>query len=388
MKILYLHQYYKTNTSGGGTRSFEFASYLSENGMKIQVITGTELDRVYYEKDDIYVYSTSTKYNNKMSKWRRILAFADYNIKALIKGINTKQVDIIFATSTPLTIGFPAVLLAKLKRIKLIFEVRDVWPDIPIELGYIKNKYIIRILKAYELWIYSNSKHIIVLSKGMYDNLVSKGINSKKITIIENMANLYMFNQNRVTKREFEIEDKFVCIHPGTMGHVNGLDFLLDVAKIILEKDNEIVFLLIGEGNQKVRLKKRVEKEQLTNVMIKDSLPKTQIVDVIKYSDVGIMCVDNNYKILEDNSANKFFDFLSAGLPILINYAGWQKEEIELNNCGKSALEPSTMASLILELKSNQVLRKVFSENSRSLAETKYSDTIAKKKLLEVINNI
>jgi glycosyltransferase involved in cell wall biosynthesis len=387
-KVLYLHQYFNTNSGSSGTRSYEFAKFLSENGIKVSIITGTKLDKVYNENDDFYVYSTETKYNNRMSKWRRILAFLDYNFKALLKGLKTDEIDIIFATSTPLTIGLPAVLISKLKRKKLIFEVRDVWPDVPIELGYIKNKFLIKVLKAFELWIYKNAKHIIVLSKGMYENLIAKGIERSKLTIIENMANLYLYNGIEDIKKDCSLINKFVCIHPGTMGHVNGLDFLLDVAKRTLALDKDIVFLLIGEGNKKVHLKRRVEAEALTNVIIKDSLPKNEIAGVIKSSDIGIMCVDNQYKILQDNSANKFFDFLAAGLPVLINYGGWQKEVIENSNCGKADLEAIAMAETIIRIKNDIELKENMKKNSKALAESKYSDLIAKQKLLNIIDNM
>jgi glycosyltransferase involved in cell wall biosynthesis len=389
MNILYLHQYYNTNASSGGTRSYEFAKYLSESGFKVNVITGTEVDRSYNgAKDKVNVYSTSTKYSNKMSKWRRIIAFFDYIVKALFKGLKTKNVDIVFATSTPLTIGIPAVLISKLLRKKLIFEVRDVWPDVPIQLGYIKNKFVVMILKKLEFWIYKNSKHIIVLSEGMYKNLINKGIPAQKLSVIENMSNLYLYDRAGNFKWESNLEGSFVCIHPGTMGHVNGLDFVLDVAKEMIHVDKDVIFLLIGEGNRKEQLITRVKEEGLTNVLIRDALPKAEIVKVIKHSDVGIMCVDNKYKILEDNSANKFFDFLAAGLPILINYEGWQQKVIEESNCGRSNLNPIEMVNTILEIKRNTQLKEEMSNNSRKLAEEKYSDLIAKEKFLNVIKNI
>ncbi|UJF34580.1 glycosyltransferase family 4 protein [Paenibacillus hexagrammi] len=380
MKILYLHQYFTTNSSSGGTRSYEFSKYLAENGLSVYIITGTEVDKTSNDVDEnMYLYSTNTKYNNKMSKWRRIFSFLEYNLKALIKGLNFKGIDVIFATSTPLTIGLPAILISKIKRKKLIFEVRDVWPDIPIELGYITNKLIIKLLKKYELWIYNNARHIIVLSNGMYENLLNKGIKSNKISVIENMSNLYLYDKASNVEKDDFLKNKFVCIHPGTMGHVNGLDFLLDVAKITISFDDDIVFLLVGDGKYKTHLEQRIMDENLSNVIIKNSLPKNEIVKVIKSSDVGIMCVDNKYKILEDNSANKFFDFLAAGLPVLINYSGWQKEILEYTNSGKSDVTPDRMAKTIFNLKCNEDLRKVMAINSRKLAEEKYSDIIAKK---------
>lgn len=389
MKILYLHQYFKTNASAGGTRSYEFAKYLSDNGITVEVITGTELESDKNINNNLSIYSTNTKYSNNMSKWRRIYSFLEYNIKSFYHGLMTRDVDIIFATSTPLTIGLPAVLLAKIKRKKLIFEVRDVWPDIPIELGYIKNKLLIKLLKLFEMWIYKNSTRIIVLSTGMFKNLVNKGVTKGKITVIENMCNLYLYDHiTRSEQNDAFLKNKFICIHPGTMGHVNGLDFLLDVAKYVIPYDKDIVFLLIGEGKKKEHLKSRVRNENLTNVVIKDSVPKKKIAQIIKTSDIGIMCVDNQYKILEDNSANKFFDFLAAELPILINYGGWQKEVIENANCGIANFTPESMARTIIELKKDRNLMFEMSKNSGTLASSNYSDSIAKNKLLNVIQSI
>ena len=407
MKILYLHQYFKTNQSSGGTRSYEFAKFLGDQGIDVHVITGIPSEPLDHK--NITVTSTGTAYNNKMSKTRRILSFLDYNRKAFFKGWKEKDAKVIFATSTPLTIGLPAVMLAKLRRKKLIFEVRDVWPDVPIELGYINNKILIKLLQIFEKWIYNNAAHIIVLSDGMHQNLLNKGVPKEKLTTIENMANLYLYDEAKkkaADKKKQSGEasqqsmisesvdatnhpkDTFLCIHPGTMGHVNGLDFVLDAAKITLKKDPDIHYLLIGDGKQKEHLKQRVKKEGISNVMIEDAKPKAEVVENILSADLGLMCVDNQYKILEDNSANKFFDFLAAGLPVLINYGGWQKRALEELHCGKATTTPEAMAKEIVALKKDTEKLKLMARNARALAEEKYSDTIAKEKLYQIIKKL
>jgi glycosyltransferase involved in cell wall biosynthesis len=387
MRIAYLYQYYTTNEQPGGTRAFEFTRFLAENNFRVDVISGKNI-KLKEPKENLNIYTTNTDYTNNMPALRRIYAFFHYVIKATFKGLLIKQVDLIFATSTPLTIGIPAVVLSKLKGKKLIFEVRDVWPDVPIELGYIKNKFMIKILKLFETWIYKNSSHIIVLSSGMYENLRKKGVSAEKMTIIENISNLYLFDQIKDTNKPENLINKFICIHPGTMGPVNGLDFILDTAKIIKNLDTEIVFLLIGKGKKKESLQNRVTKEEITNVIFQDIMPKKDVVKLIKSSNIGIMCVDNSYKILEDNSANKFFDFLAAGLPVLINYRGWQKEAIETNECGYSCLTPQEMADKILCIKKEPSKQVAMAINSRKLAENRYSDIKAKEKLLKVIEKV
>lgn len=380
-----MHQYFATNETGGATRSYEFAKNLSGNNINTTVITAT--NPALKNEDNFKVISTKTAYSNNMSFLKRVFSFFAYNIKAFLIGLRQKNIDLIFATSTPLTIGLPAVLLKKIKRTKLIFEVRDVWPDVPIELGYIKNQFMIWILKKLEMWIYSNSEHIIVLSEGMLSNLIVKGINPTKISVIENIANLYLYDQVKDTNKYIGMNEKFICIHPGTMGHVNGLDFVLDVAKIVKEKDNSIVFLLIGDGKRKEMLIERAKNENLTNVIFDIPKPKKEIAQIIKSSDIGIMCVDNKFKILEDNSANKFFDFLAAGLPVLINYGGWQKEALESSECGYSCLTPQEMADKILLIKNEPTKMVAMSKNSRKLAEDRYSDLIAKNKLKGIIES-
>lgn len=392
MKVLYLHQYFQTNKSAGGTRSYEFSKHLAKKGYEVSIITGNEVvDEAIDE--NIKIYSTKTKYSNKMGFVKRITSFFDYIYKSINIGIKIKDIDVVFATSTPLTIGIPGYILSKVKKAKFIFEVRDVWPDVPIELGFIKNKLVIHLLKNFEKFIYKKADQIITLSPGMYDNLVRKGVDESKLSMITNLSNIYLYeNIKNIESIKSEIglnNDKFTCIHPGAMGFVNGLDYVLDVAKETIKVDKDIEFILIGEGKEKEHLIERKEKENLYNVKILDSLPKEKVVRLIKSSDIGIMCV-RDYKILEDNSANKFFDFLAAGLPIMINYGGWQKKALESNECGYSCKysNPIEMAKKILYLKQNREELSKMKINSTNLAKCEYSTDRCLQKLDEVFLNI
>ncbi|GKZ04401.1 glycosyltransferase WbuB [Paraclostridium bifermentans] len=392
MKVLYLHQYFQTNKSAGGTRSYEFSKHLAKKGYEVSIITGNEVvDEAIDE--NIKIYSTKTKYSNKMGFVKRITSFFDYIYKSINIGIKIKDIDVVFATSTPLTIGIPGYILSKVKKAKFIFEVRDVWPDVPIELGFIKNKLVIHLLKNFEKFIYKKADQIITLSPGMYDNLVKKGVDESKLSMITNLSNIYLYeNIKNIESIKSEIglnNDKFTCIHPGAMGFVNGLDYVLDVAKETIKVDKDIEFILIGEGKEKEHLIERKEKENLYNVKILDSLPKEKVVRLIKSSDIGIMCV-RDYKILEDNSANKFFDFLAAGLPIMINYGGWQKKALESNECGYSCKysNPIEMAKKILYLKQNREELSKMKINSTNLAKCEYSTDRCLQKLDEVFLNI
>ena len=393
-KILYLHQYFNTNNNAGGTRSYEFAKALIDNGYYVYMVSGKTINRKNIKNlDNFEFFSTNTKYSNSMSYLRRFFTFLNYVIKSIIIGIKLKGIDIVFASSTPLTIAIPGYILSRYHRAKFIFEVRDVWPDIPIELGVIKNKLLIKILKKFELFIYNKANHIIVASRGMLNNLLNKGINNNKISVITNMANIELFNSIKIDKNKeknmLRLSDNFICIHPGTMGFVNGLDYLLDVAKEIRKMDSEIVFLLIGDGKEGGHLINRKNTENINNVIFLKSIPKKSIIKMIKSSDLGIMSV-RNFKILEDNSANKFFDFLAAGLPVLINYGGWQKKELELNKAGFacSPAETADMVEKILFLKRHKEIYNEMSKNSKALAKDKFSRSICCNKLINILKNL
>jgi len=195
-----------------------------------------------------------------------------------------------------------------------------------------------------------------------------------------------LFDSISSEKRNY-YKDKLLCIHPGTMGIVNGVDFILNVAEYY--PNESIVYLLIGEGNQKNRMKDRINRNNIKNVIIEDSLPKDKIIKKIKQADVGIMSVDD-YDILKDNSANKFFDYLAAGLPVLINYPGWQKEVLETNKAGKSFEfnNEKEFYYFLLQLYQDSKLYDEYSINAKKLAVEKYDSVMLSKKFESVLKQV
>jgi glycosyltransferase involved in cell wall biosynthesis len=381
MRIIYLHQYYKTSKKAGSSRSYEISKHLVDNGHEVIMIGGNKIDSddIYNDFPERFDYiSTGTKYSNHMSFKRRVISFLHYAFRAIILGKSITDADIIYATSTPLTVGISAIILSKKLKIPFIFEVRDVWPEVPIGLKIIKNKLIISFLEKLELTIYKKAKHIIALSDGMRDSILKKGISKNKITVVTNFSNIEFFNKDKVNRenvrKKYNFTSKqFICIHSGAMGFVNGLDYILDSAKYIYNYDKNIIFLLIGEGREKERLRKRIIDEKIYNVIILDSISKKDIRDIVVSSDVGLVCFINN-NVLFNNSANKFFDYLAAGLPIIINYGGWQKSVLSTYSAGFSVDENDykDMAKKILKLKNYHQFHKEMGKRALLLAKEKY----------------
>jgi len=344
MHILYLHQHFATPNGTTGTRSYEFARRWIKAGHKVTLITGhydiggLELDKGLIQKqsiEGINVVVVGTTYSNKQSYLRRIISFLCFMFLSIYAGLRTKAVDVTYATSTPLTMGIPAMVLKRLKRVPFIFEVRDQWPEIPIELGIIKNKIAIKLLLILEKSIYKSAVSIVALSPGMTEGIRKIVGEQKPIVIVPNSCDTELFhpdiNGSRV-RREKGWGNKLVLLYFGALGKANGLGFIIDAAER-LKTNPDIHFVLVGDGSEKTAMVKRVEHLGLDNIEILGSIPKGRLPEFVAACDIA-MVIFANYPILQHNSANKFFDSLSAGKPVLLNYSGWQRELIEKHEVG------------------------------------------------------
>ncbi|CAM4091451.1 glycosyltransferase family 4 protein [Listeria booriae] len=387
MKLLYIHQHYEENQ--GATRSYELSKRFLENGAEVVMISGQGDSHI--TEEGLVVKSTQTAYNQKMSKMRRIVAFIHFFLWSIILGIREKNIDKIYVTSTPLTVGLVGLILSKWKRKPFIFEVRDVWPDIPIQLGYIRNIWMIRILKWLEMRIYKAATHIIVLSEGMRQNLLKKKIPASKVTVAENFSNQSLVQKSDGQQLEDVflrrwMEDKFVVVHPGTIGFVNGVNYLIACAQRLENKDS-VHFLLIGEGSEKQKMQAQIKEKRLSNIRILDAKSKKETLQIASRCQMGTMLVKNE-RILWDNSANKFFDFLACGLPVVLNYQGWQKQVLEDSGAGKGFAHKDVEAycDYIAHLATDQQSWHQAHQASKRLAEEYDVDKIANR-IWRVITN-
>ncbi|MYL30807.1 glycosyltransferase [Halobacillus halophilus] len=365
MKVLYLHQHFEYKKSG--TRSYQFARWLVEQGHEVTLITG--MDHDYKWMDGIRVLSTKTKYCQTFSFLKRLMAFLHFVIMSFLLMLRTKEADVIYATSTPLTVGIPAVLASRIKRIPMVFEIRDVWPDVPIELGILKNKWMIGAARKLEGWIYAHAVHLVTLSDAMKENVQSK-VPGKRVTTIPNLANNQWVDHlpidtNQMLKDFPCLDHPFKVIHHGSMGRVNHVEYLIDLA----EKSKEIRYIAIGSGAEKEKLQRLKKERKVDNLFILDEVDKTTGYYILSMCQVGIVTVAD-FEILNMNSANKFFDYLASRLPVVLNYEGWQKEV--LNRCqagnGFPFAEQEAIVDYLRLLKNDENLYTAASANAKNAA--------------------
>lgn len=357
MKIIYIHQYFKTPMEAGGTRSYEMAKRLVEYGHDVHIVTSSTVKTgngwSVNNIDGINIHSLSVPYNNNMGFGRRIRAFLVF---ALLASVKSKRLggDLVFATSTPLTVGIPALWASKLNKIPLVFEVRDQWPAVPIEMGVLKNPVLKKIALWFERYIYKNSKKMIALSPGMKRGMVLAGADESDVVVIPNSSDLELFSPNANSSRmaggffeafNLENDGRPVVLYPGTLGKVNGVGFLVDLAKVALDDAAPIRFVIIGDGVERDMIMRRASDLGVLEktLFVFGKIPKAELVAAFHAASL-IASTVVDIKILEDNSANKFFDALASGTPLVINYGGWQKDILERNNAGLSVSRDPALA--------------------------------------------
>lgn len=394
MNILYIHQYFLTPQEPGGTRSYWLAQELIKNGHKVTMITSSTKFTEKIKKinvDGIEVIYLKEDYDQNMTITRRLKAFLKFMYKSSRTGLKQKNIDLVIATSTPLTIGIPALVLKWLKKKPFVFEVRDLWPEVPIQMGAIKNKWMIKATRSLEKLIYKNASHVIALSPGMQDGVL-KYLPLDKTSMIPNMAKMDEFwprEKNNLLAEKLGLKkDSFRLVHFGSLGLANGAHTIIESARL-LKDHNDIEFLFVGGGSTERDLIDEVQKHHLDNVKFLGKFPMKDVSEIVNFSDVSMISF-LDLPILYTNSPNKLFDSLSAGKPIIVNSAGWTKAIAEDYHCGYYAnpKHPQELADKILFLKSNPGIAAEMGMNSRKLAETVYDKSILCKQFVEVIENV
>lgn len=391
MNILYIHQYFVTPQEPGGTRSYWMAQELIKNGHQVTMVTSSTKfdDNVYRVNiDGIDVIYVKEDYDQKMNVARRLKSFLGFMVKATRIAFKEKGVDLVIATSTPLTVGIPALLLKWFRDIPYVFEVRDLWPEVPIQMGAISNPLMARISRFFEKVIYKNSRHVIALSPGM-QNGVTHYIPEEQTSMIPNMAKKDEF-WPREKDRDLESKlglnpQSFKLVHFGALGIANGAMSIINSAKLFKD-DPRFEFVFIGGGSTEDELIEECEKHGLNHVKFLGKHPMSTTSAIVNLCDVSMVSFAD-IPILYTNSPNKLFDSLSAGKPVIVNSAGWTKDLVEKYRCGYyvDPTVPEDLANRLIELEKDRAALICMGKNSRKLAEDKFDKSILCEQFVGVI---
>lgn len=371
MNIVIVHQYFRTPEDGGGIRSYYIADYLTQRGHNVQVITAYNEKRYVVKTINGYkVHYLPIYYSNHLSFWSRIHAFwlFAYSAYRIIKRI--RPIDLNYVISTPLTTGLIAILAKKRLDIPYVFEVGDLWPEAPIQLGVLRNPLLIQLARKLEKSAYSGAQSIVALSEHIKGHIIKK-VPTKKIAVITNMADVNFFSPSP------KQSDQFTIGYLGTFGLANHLEYLIHAVKVA---PPEVNFIMMGSGAQYKRIRSMTE--GLGNVKWEEEGDKEKVKAIMKKCD-ALYISFHQAPILATGCPNKLFDGLAAGKFMIINFEGWVKALIESQGCGLS-YDPDNPEHLFERLKPIIHDRRLLSEaqnKSRQLAETQFSPARQLKKL-------
>jgi glycosyltransferase involved in cell wall biosynthesis len=387
MRILYYHQHFSTPEGATGTRSYEMAQQLILHGHAVTMVCGTYqggytgLTGTFSNGKrqgivkGIDVIELLLPYSNYDSFFKRSLTFLRFAIKSIWIAL-TMQYDLVLTTSTPLTAGIPGIVAKLLRRKPFIFEVRDLWPELPREMGVIRNPIILLLLDWLEWLSYHCADACIGLSPGIVQGIIRRRIASTHVTMIPNGCDLELFSVNTIPAPPRSSDDpSLVAVFTGAHGIANGLHAVLEAAhELLVRKRHDIRIVLIGEGKLKPQLQQRAQAEHIVNCQFLPPLPKTRMAELMRTVDVGLMILANVPAFYYGTSPNKFFDYLASGLPVLNNYPGWLSELITTHHCGIAVPpdNPAAFADALEYLADHPEERRHMGQNARQLAETMF----------------
>lgn len=351
MRVVYLHQYFLTPDMPGGHRSFEMARRLVRAGHEVHMVTSAQTGRSGGPRwresveDGIHVHWANVPYSNHMGFGRRILAFLQFATYATLRAARLRG-DVIFASSTPLTIAIPAVIASAVRRVPYVFEVRDMWPDVPIAMGIIRNPVLVWLARRLEMLAYRRAAHVVALAPGMRDDIVAKGIPASRVSVISNGCDVETFAAERTETSPRDehgwLGEGKLVVYAGSIGLVNGVDYLVRVAGAVRALDPTVRFVVIGGGKECERVRALAKAEGVLdeNFFMLDPMPSRDVARWLGAADLAVALITGPRVVWKDAVQNKFFDALAAGVPIASNVDGWQSRIAEEEGVGVT-LDPA-----------------------------------------------
>lgn len=379
----------------------ELAVFLAGRGGRVEVVTTFPRERTGALKTRLYQCSASDGFpvkrfwtNSNPNPLGRLLAWNIYTAGSLLNLATVKRGDVVFLRTPPLQLGLTGYLAKKLRRTRILLSVQDIHPDLAIESGILKNRWAIKFAEALEKWVYRVSDAIVVISEGFRQNLLAKGVDSAKLTIIPNWVDTDFLKplpkDNPVSKRN-GLAGKFVVMYSGTISISSNraLERILETAGL-LRTDPDILFAIVGEGLKKDELTGKAERMNLSNVVFLPFQPYADLPALLASSDVLLVPLDSEKSQMSVPS--KLYNFMAAGRPIL-GLADRSSEVAGLIVGTRSGLclppdDIGAIARAVRSLRDSPGDRRTFGENARKYAVENYGKSVVLEKYADLISSL
>ena len=399
MHILLIHQAFTALDEPGGTRHHELARYLAARGHKVTVIaspvsylTGAaaSLSPAPFPpaQEEIVILRAYTYQAIHRSFVHRVFAFISFMTSSFFTGLGVKDVDLVWGTSPPIFQGATAWLLAWLKHVPFLFEVRDLWPAFAIAIGVLKNPLLIRMSLWLERFLYRRADRVMVNSPGYVAHVTERG--AQRIELVPNGADPEMFNpddEGAAFRSANHLKNKFVVLYAGAHGISNDLGVVLEAARSLQILAPEIQIVFLGDGKEKTNLQKQAE--GLTNILFLPPVPKAEVAAALAGADacLAILKPIEEYKT---TYPNKVFDYMAAGRPVVLAIDGVIRAVVEAAGCGVFARpgDPSALAETVRKLAADKAKARQMGMAGRKYLEEHFSRSAVAEKLAGILEEM
>lgn len=403
MHILLVHQAFVALGEAGGTRHHELARFLVQRGHRVTIIaspisylTGKTGSAPHTEDDmngQLTILRTYTYSALHRSFVHRVFSFLSFMASSFLAGLRVRHVDLVWGTSPPIFQGATAWLLARLKGVPFLFEVRDLWPIFAIQVGVLRNPLIIRMSEWLERFLYRHADCLMVNSPGFIQHVASRG--AKRVELVPNGADPGMFDpqdQGTEFRQAHNLQDKFVALYAGAHGLSNDLGIVLQAAKIIQEQPvstQDIAIVLLGDGKEKPALIAQATEMGLNNVHFISPVPKSEMSQALAAADacIGILKPVPMYATVYPN---KIFDYMAAGRPTVLAMEGVIREVVEQADGGLPVPpgDPPALAAAICHLAENPPASRQMGLNARRYLETHFDRLEMAHRLAQLVETL
>ena len=375
MQILYLHQFFITRAGVVGTRSYEFARRFVASGHRVRMVTAGEGASTV---DGIDVVGVPGAYSDYMSATAstdrdRMVAFGRFAAGATAAALRGPRPDVIYATSPPLTIAAPALAAVARWRAPLVFEVRDLWPEAPIQMGALSNPRLQRQARSLERQAYRRARRVIALSPGIRDGVIGAGVPAGKVVLVPNASDLDLFRPSPPPER-------FLVSYFGTMGEANDLTIAIEAARLL----PDMPFVLMGDGKRRAEL----ERSAPPNVEFPGPASSKEEVAALAARSGACLTLFRHVPVLATNSPNKLFDTFAAGRPAIVNMDGWMRQLVEDNDAGLFVRDAGDLVQKLAWLRAHPEEVSRMGRNGRDLAEREFDRDLLAGRVLDVLEEV
>jgi glycosyltransferase involved in cell wall biosynthesis len=405
MRILYLSQYFPPETGATQSRAYDMAHNWVKLGHKVTVIaevpnhpSGIILPefrgKLFHQTvfEGIKVIRVGVITSPVKSFYTRLLFYVSYMLNAILAGwlLARERYDFIYATSPPLFVGAAGLALRSLKKTPLVLEVRDLWPEIAIELGELHNRSAIRLATWLEETCYSDAAIVIVVTQATRKRLIQRGIPEHKMILIPNGADPELFRFDPVGRENLRqalgFGDKMVAIYAGLIGIAQGLETVLEAAKI-LNQNYPIHFVILGEGSRKKDLIRLAERYKLSNLVFINEQPREVIPTYLSAADVAIIPL-RDIELFKSTIPSKLFDAWACQRPVILGVQGEARQILERAGGGIAIPpeKPGELANALVQLLSQPGMGERMGQNGRALTIQEYSRQVLATRLIDLLS--